>query len=83
MNRKLSVEGNLLKNTEISLILCMVLLFLSTSRVLATDEDQKKTKQKLSETKRQLDQSLAGLQELGQENQNLQVSLMRLIKQYV
>lgn len=83
MNRKLSVEGNLLKNTEISLILCMVLLFLSTSRVLATEEDQKKTKQKLSETKRQLDQSLAGLQELGQENQNLQVSLMRLIKQYV
>ena len=83
MNRKLSVEGNLLKNTEISLILCMVLLFLSTYRVLATEEDQKKTKQKLSETKRQLDQSLAGLQELGQENQNLQVSLMRLIKQYV
>ena len=83
MNRKLSVEGNLLKNTEISLILCMVLLFLSISRVLATEEDQKKTKQKLSETKRQLDQSLAGLQELGQENQNLQVSLMRLIKQYV
>ena len=83
MNRKLSVEGNLLKNTEISLILCIVLLFLSISRVLATEEDQKKTKQKLSETKRQLDQSLAGLQELGQENQNLQVSLMRLIKQYV
>ena len=83
MNRKLSVEGNLLKNTEISLLLCMVLLFLSISRVLATEEDQKKTKQKLSETKRQLDQSLAGLQELGQENQNLQVSLMRLIKQYV
>lgn len=52
-------------------------------RVLATEEDQKKTKQKLSETKRQLDQSLAGLQELGQENQNLQVSFMKLAKQYV
>ena len=52
-------------------------------RVFATEEDQKKTKQKLSETKRQLDQSLAGLQELGQENQNLQVSFMKLAKQYV
>lgn len=82
MNRKVAVKGNLLRIIE-TLISCRGLLFLSMPRVLATEEDQKKTKQKLSETKRQLDQSLAGLQELGQENQNLQVSFMKLTKQYV
>lgn len=76
------MKGNLLRIIE-TLISCRGLLFLSMPRVLAAEEDQKKTKQKLSETKRQLDQSLAGLQELGQENQNLQVSFMKLAKQYV
>lgn len=76
------MKGNLLRIIE-TLISCRGLLFLSMPRVFATEEDQKKTKQKLSETKRQLDQSLAGLQELGQENQNLQVSFMKLAKQYV
>ena len=43
-------------------------------RLLQADEQHKKTKQKLSETNRKLDQAIAGLQELGQENQNIQVS---------
>jgi len=42
-------------------------------RVLSSEDQHKKTKQKLSETNRKLDQALSGLQELGQENQNLQV----------
>lgn len=42
-------------------------------RVLQAEEQQAKTKQKLSDTNRRLDQALAGLQELGQENQNIQI----------
>ncbi|XP_057296020.1 early endosome antigen 1-like [Hydractinia symbiolongicarpus] len=42
-------------------------------RVLSTEEQHKKTKQKLSEANKKLDHSLAALQELGQENQNMQV----------
>ena len=53
-----------------------VLLFL---RLVEAEEKEAKTKQKLSDTNRKLDQALAGLQELGQENQNIQVSTMELI----
>jgi len=42
-------------------------------RVLATEEQHKKTKQKLYDGNRKFDQALSALQELGQENQNIQV----------
>ena len=48
----------------------MSLFFL---RVLQSEENHKKTKERFSETNRRLDQALAALQELGQENQSLQV----------
>ena len=47
---------------------------LTTFRVLESEDLMKKSKQKQSETNRRLDQALSALQELGQENQNLQVS---------
>lgn len=46
-------------------------------RVLSAEEEHKKTKQKLVESNRKLDQSLSALQELGQENQNIQVQHMQ------
>ena len=42
-------------------------------RVLQTEEAHKRTKDRLSETNRRLEQSLAALQELGQENQSIQM----------
>jgi len=44
-----------------------------TERVLQTEEAHKRTKERMSETNRRLEQSLAALQELGQENQSIQM----------
>lgn len=43
-------------------------------RLLTTEEDHKKTKQKVVDSNRKLEQALGALQELGQENQNMQVN---------
>ena len=45
-------------------------------RVLQGEDAHKKTKERLSDTNRRLEQSLAALQELGQENQSIQVSVL-------
>eukprot|EP00111_Clytia_hemisphaerica_P000990 TCONS_00002873-protein len=42
-------------------------------RLIESEEKETKAKQKYSETNRKLEQALGGLQELGQENQNIQV----------
>ncbi|XP_047145989.1 early endosome antigen 1 isoform X2 [Hydra vulgaris] len=47
-------------------------------RILSTEEKYKKCKQTLNETNKKLEQSVAGLQELGQEYQNLQVRQVML-----
>ncbi|XP_065674340.1 early endosome antigen 1 isoform X6 [Hydra vulgaris] len=47
-------------------------------RILSTEEKYKKCKQTLNETNKKLEQSVTGLQELGQEYQNLQVRQVML-----
>ncbi|XP_065066579.1 early endosome antigen 1-like [Rhopilema esculentum] len=44
-----------------------------TERVLQSEDAHKRTKERLSDTNRRLEQSLAALQELGQENQSIQM----------
>ena len=45
-------------------------------RLLSTEEHHKKTQHKAMDTNRKLEQALSALQELGQENQNMQVNHM-------
>ena len=46
---------------------------LSVLRVLQSEDAHKRTKERMSDTNRRLEQSLAALQELGQENQSIQM----------